>query len=483
MRVVGWALTAVCLLSAGAALAQDHEIGSIDRSRPPDRPMSLAAGPGRPANTETEAWLAKDVTAADWRLISKEAAGAVFARPAGAVRPDGVVPTHLRLEYVHPFTAAKREFRSVQLDLDINCGTNQLNGAVNAFEGQNLTGRKMFFEPGEVLIGRAGGKPETENLRGIGLKLINSQIVRQQCAEGHQSLVARYGSQWRPLLSDDRGVRLVSGGETVGLDRKLELKFRIEAKESQAAPGLKWRSAIVDAKVDCADYSFNAQASLFSGADEQGETAKLAFDGTPTPLGIRTSAPGEKPAPPPKPAAGGGRAAFAAGGFGDNGPGKTVVDLLRGGDLVMGECDAARAKLAAALAQPGDPLRRQAEAWAAQSLNSKGFRLPTYVPEGVLMLSDEVIAAGDARRAVVRTELRRPVPTREGKLVASRITVIEVDCKGRRVRGVSESTFAKNGAKELVKETPAPQAIWSEFDDQPSMSPYFEAVCTTSPTS
>ena len=414
----------------------------------------------------------------EWRLISKEAAGAVFAKPAGAVHPDGVVPMHLRLEYAAPFTAAKREFRSVQAELTVNCGSKQLNGDVNAFEGQNLSGKKMYFDPGEVTVGRSGGRPETENLRAVGLKLINAQIVRQQCTEGHQPLAAKYGSQWRPLLSDERGVRLVSGGETVGLDRKLELKFRIEAAETQSAPALRWHSAIANIKVDCADGSFTTEAMLYSGANQAGESARLAFDAATTPLGVRSSAPGEKPAASTPSNAS--RAAFATGGFGDTGPGKTVVDLLRGGGLVIGECEAAKARLVAALANPGDPLRRQAETWAAQNLNTKGFRLPTFVPEGVLMLSDEVVAApGDLRRAVVRAEFSRAVPSREGRLMASRITVIEVDCSARKVRGVSETTFARNGAKDLIKETPAPQAIWSAFDDQPAMLSYFEAVCSS----
>jgi hypothetical protein len=150
---------------------------------------------------------------------------------------------------------------------------------------------------------------------------------------------------------------------------------------------------------------------------------------------------------------------------------------------VLGECDAAKARLAQALATPGDPLRRPAESWARQSLNTKGFRMPTYLPEGVLMLSDEVMAATpDVRRAVMRTEFNRPVPGRDGKPMASRITVIEVDCAGHKVRGISESVFARNGAKELIKETPAPGAPWSPFDDQPSMSGYFQAVCATKPS-
>ena len=41
-------------------------------------------------------------------------------------------------------------------------------------------------------------------LRAAALKLMNSQIVRQQCAEGHRSLAAKYGPSWRPLLQDDR---------------------------------------------------------------------------------------------------------------------------------------------------------------------------------------------------------------------------------------------------------------------------------------
>jgi hypothetical protein len=393
---------------------------------------------------------------------------------------------HLRLEYARPITLNKREFRSVQVELSVNCGTKQLTGDVNAFEGQNLSGKKMYLDPGEVLIGRSGGKPETQNLRGVGLKLMNSQIVRQECAEGHRPLVAKYGQSWRPLLSDERGVRLVSGGESVGLDRRLDLKFRIEAREPQSAPGLRWRSAIANVKVDCADGSFTTEASLYSGADEQGESGKLTFEAATTAMGVRTSASGEKPTAPAAPSPGAARASFVPGatGFGDNGPGKSVVEMLRGGGLVIAECDAAKVRLAQALATPGDPLRRQAEAWAAQSLNSKGFRLPTYVPEGVLMLSDEVApGAGELRRAVVRAEFSRPVPSRDGKPMASRITVIEVDCGLKKVRGVSESSFARNGAKELIKEAQAPQAMWSDFDDQPLISAYFEAVCATKPAS
>jgi hypothetical protein len=487
IRPYACSAAATVLIFAGAALAQEREIGALERNRPPERPVSLADGPGRPANDRTEAWLSKEVMPGDWRLVSKEAAGAIFAKPTGAVQPDGVVPMHLRLEYAQPFDAAKRQFRSVQLDLTVNCGNKRLNGDVNAFEGQNLSGKKMYFEPGEVLVGRTGGKPETQNLRAAALKLMNSQIVRQQCAEGHRSLAAKYGPAWRPLLQDDRGVRLVSGAETYGLDRKLDLKFRIEAREPQSTPALRWRSAIADLRVDCAAGAFSADATLYSGADESGESAKLAFDAMATPLGVRTAKPGEKPAPPKPPAPGASRAAsfaaFAGGGFGDEGPGKTVVDLLLNGGLVMGECDAAKARLAQALATPGDPVRREAETWAAQNLNTKGFRLPTYMPEGVLMLSDEVVASTpDVRRAVVRTEFNRPIPGRDGKTMGSRITVIEVDCAGHKVRGVSESVFARNGAKELIKETPAPAAVWSAFDDQPTMAAYFEAVCTTKPS-
>jgi hypothetical protein len=463
------------MAATGWAGAQEREIGALEKTRPPERPVTLADGPAQPPTPETEAWLAKSVTPGDWRLISKEAAGAVFAKPAGAVRSDGVVAMHLRLEYAAPFTAAKRQFRSVQADLEVNCGSKQLNGSVNGFEDQNLSGKKMYLQPGEVLVGRSGGKPQTENLRAVAFRLINSQIVRQQCAEGHQGLIAKYGAQWRPLLSDERGVRLVSGGDSVGLDRKLDLKFRIEAKDAQATPALRWRSALADVALDCASGSFAAKATLYGGADESGESAKLDFDGLTTPFGVRTSAPGQTP----EPAGGGGRSGLGAA-AGDTGPGKTLVDLLNRGALVFGECDAAHAKLAQALASPGDPLRRQAESWASETLNTKGFRLPTYVPEGVLMLSDEVISApGNARRAVVRAEFSRPILTREGKAMASRITVIEVDCAGRKVRGVSESTFAKNGAKDLIRETPAPQAPWSDFEDQSAMVGYFDAVCAS----
>lgn len=474
---------AIALAFAGAALAQQREIGAIEKTRPPEKPVPLADGPGRPANDQTEAWFAKAVTPGDWRLVSTEAAGAIFAKPAGAVQSSGDVPMHLRLEYAQPFEGAKRQFRSVQVDLTVNCGSKRLTGDVNAFEGQNLSGRKMYFEPGEIVVGRSGGKPETENLRAAALKLMNAQIVRQQCAEGHRSLIAKYGQSWRPLLQDARGVRLVSGPETYGLDRRLDLKFRIEARDPQSTPALRWRSAIAELKVDCAVGAFAADTTLYSGADETGDSAKLAFDAVATPFGLRTAKPGETPPPPKPPASGAARSALTAAGFGDDGPGKTVVDMLLSGGLVLGECDAAKARLAQALATPGDPLRRQAESWAQQSLNTTGFRMPTYLPEGVLMLSDEVMAATpDVRRAVMRTEFNRPVPGRDGKPMASRITVIEVDCASHKVRGISESVFARNGAKELIKETPAPAAPWSGFDDQPSMAGYFQAVCASKPS-
>jgi hypothetical protein len=474
---------AIALGLACSATAQQREIGAIEKTRPPEKPMVLADGPGRPATDQTEAWLSKEVTPGEWRLLSKEATGAIFAKPAGAVQPNGEVAMHLRLEYAQPIEVGRRPIRSVQVDLAVNCGNRRLTGDVNAFDGQNLSGHKSYLQPGEIVVGRSGGAPQLENVRGSALKLMNSQVVREQCAEGHRSLAARYGQPWRPLLQDDKGVRLVSGADSVGLDRKMDLKFRIEARDAQSAPGLRWRSAIADLKVDCAAGAFSAQTTLYSGADETGDKAQLAFDAVATPFGVRTAKPGEQPAPPKPPAAGAGRGAFPAGGLGDDGPGKSVIDLLLAGGLVIGECDAAKARLAQALATPGNPLRQQAETWAAQSLNTKGFRMPTYMPEGVLMLSEEVMAATpDIRRAVMRAEFSRPVPGRDGKPMASRITVIEVDCASHKVRGISESVFARNGAKELIKETPAPAAPWSGFDDQPTMSPYFAAVCATKPS-
>jgi hypothetical protein len=157
--------------------------------------------------------------------------------------------------------------------------------------------------------------------------------------------------------------------------------------------------------------------------------------------------------------------------------------MLRNGAVILNECDAVRAKLASALITPGDPLRRQAESWVSQNLNTKGFRLPTYLPEGVLLLSDEVVATpAGQRRAVVRSEYSRPVPTREGKPIASKITVIEVDCTAKKLRGLSESTFAKNGAKELIREAANPQAAWASVDELPSLGDYVGAVCSSKPT-
>jgi hypothetical protein len=92
-----------------------------------------------------------------------------------------------------------------------------------------------------------------------------------------------------------------------------------------------------------------------------------------------------------------------------------------------------------------------------------------------------VAAQGGARRAIVRAEFSRPVPTRDGKRMSSRITVIEVDCANRKVRGISENAYARNGARELLKETAVPQAPWAEFEEQPLLSSYFEAVCATKP--
>lgn len=479
---------AVVLIAAGAALAQGREIGSIDRGLPDARPAKMADRPAKPPTPQTEAWIASDLKAGEWRLVNKDADGVVYAKPTGAVRSDGLVAMHLRVEFREPVNLVRHDTRSILADLDVDCGSKSLNGSVNGFEGQNLSGKKLFLEPGDVTISRAGSKVETQNVRAEALRLVGSEVIRQQCAEGHRFVAAKYGAPWRPLLSDERGVRLVSGGDAVGLDRKLDLKFRIEATEAQDAAVLRWRSAVADVKVDCADGSFRADATLYSSVDEAGTSAKLAFEGAPGLTGaVRTHAVGEKPAAALTPGAagqGGGRGGFNPASFGDTGPGKTVVDLLSSGGMVAGECEAAKAKLARALATPGDPLRRQAETWATSNLNTKGFRLPTYVPEGVLMLSDDVMTApGDARRAVVRAEFSRPVPSRDGRPMASRITVIEVDCTTKKVRGLSETTFAKNGAKELLKETVAPQPAWVGFGDQPAMTSYFEAVCLTKPTS
>ena len=95
------------------------------------------------------------------------------------------------------------------------------------------------------------------------------------------------------------------------------------------------------------------------------------------------------------------------------------------------------------------------------------------------MLSDEVVAGPTGRKAVIRNEFSRPMPTPDGKKVASRITVLEVDCASQRVRGVGESTFARNGARDLIREVPAVQSAWNAFNDAPLLVPYFEAVCAT----
>lgn len=474
------ALGAVAALAASGAIAQgrsgaDASADSAGRAKPvPERPT-------KPPTAETEAWLSKSVQVGDgWRVVHKDAEGVVLAKTAGAVRNDGVVPMHLRIEFMNPKSLARHEIRSVQADLNFDCAfspESQTTGSVTGFEGQNLTGRKYGLEGMDMNVSGPGKAVETQNPRVEGLKLVNMEVMRQQCAEGHQAVAARYAG-WRPLLSDEKGVRLVQGDDSVGLDRKLDLKFRIEAKDSQSTPEFKWRSAIANVSIDCVEGAFTADTTLYAGQDETGASAKLAFDGYPSMSGvIQTRAPGAAmPAPVPPKAGQAGGGGFAAV---DTGPGKTVVELLRKGAMVTAECDAAKAKLATALAKPGDPLRRQAESWAASTLNTKGFRLPTYVPDGVLMLSDEVVASGSARRALVRGEFLRPVPTRDGKMMASRITVLEVDCAGKKVRGVSESTFARNGARDLIRETPAPGAPWAPFADAPAFEGYFDAICTT----
>jgi hypothetical protein len=485
---IGLLLCASVIAAANIAQAQGREAGSIERTPPPQRTAKLPDRSPKPATAETEAWIARDIQAGpDWRLVSKDADGLVLAKPTGAVTNQGVVPMHLRIEYRNPLTINKREVRSVSADLDVDCGSLELNGQVAGFEAANLSGRKMSLVAASVAQGGPGaGQVVTLNPRAEGLKLLTNTVVREQCAEGHRAIASRYGPEWRPVLSDESGVRLIGGGDKVGLDRKIDVTFRIEAQAVQADPKLKWRSAISKVKLDCVDGVMSADTTLYSGVNETGTSAELAFEGMLTPAGLRTHAPGEALAPTAgtAQAASGGRGGLGRQ-SGDTGPGKSVVDMLgNGGAMLLSECDVAKAKLANALATPGDPVRQQAEAWVGQNLNTKGFRLPIYVPEGVFLLSDEVAAApGGARRAVVRAEFSRPVPGRNGKKMASRIVVIEVDCNASRVRGTSENTYAKNGARELVSEMAAPQAAWASFEEQPVLAPYYQAVCVTNPSS
>ena len=488
------ALLCAAFAISGAGLAQAQGRGGqeagADAAAAFNRTARLSR-PAKPPTAETEAWIAKEVQATDgWSIVSQDADGVVLARPAGAVRGDGVVPMHLRIEYRTPLTINRREIRSVQAEVDVDCGSELMNsGQVNGFEGANLAGKKMSLEAADVVQnGPGAGKVVTLNPRTEGLKLLTTKVLRDQCAEGHRAIAGRFGPEWRPLLSDEAGVRLINSAEVVGLDRKIDVTFRIEAQNAQSDPKLKWRSAISKMKLDCVDGVMSSDTTLYSGANETGVSANVLFEGQVTPLGLRTHAPGEALAPtaaaaPAAAAAAGGRG--GRGGFGapaDTGPGGSVVGMLRNGVMVLSECEAAKSRLATALSTPGDPVRSQAEAWARESLNTKGFRLPIFVPEGVFLLSDEVAVVGGMRRAAERAEFNRPVAGRNGKKMASRIVLLEIDCQARKARGVSENTYAKNSARELISEMAAPQAAWTEFEEQPVLVSHFEAACATKPT-
>jgi hypothetical protein len=479
---------ATALATADLAQAQRGGGGGDAEALSALRPTTRLNRPAKPPTAETEAWITKEVQAGDgWSVVSKDADGVVLARPAGAVRNDGIVPMHLRIEYRQPLTINRREVRSVVADIDVDCGTEQMGaGQVNGFEGANLAGRKIALEAAQVAQnGPGSGKIVTLNPRAEGLKLLTGKVLRDQCADGHRAIAGKFGPEWRPLLADETGVRLIGVTENVGLDRKIDVTFRIEAQSAQADPNLKWRSAISRMKLDCVDGLVSADTTLYSGANQTGNSANLAFDGILSPTGLRSHAPGETPAPTAKaaPAASGGRGGLGAQ-TGDAGPGKSVVGMLRDGFMVLSECEAAKARLASALSTPGDPLRRQAEAWVSQSLKTKGFRLPIYVPEGVFLLSDEVAALpAGVLRAAVRAEYSRPVLGRDGKKMASRLILIELDCKARKVRGISENTYAGNNARDLINEAAAAQAPWADFEEQPVLISYFEAACATTPAS
>jgi hypothetical protein len=470
------ALVLVAMAAANGAQAQGRGGRGGDEAAPGSPRRLIQERPPKPPTAESEDWLAREIQIGDWRVIAKDADGVILAHPAGTVRGDGVVPMHLRIEYRTPLTINRREIRSVQAELQVDCGTQQLLGQVSGFEGANLSGRRIGLEPIEVAQGGPGSAkvvaiiPQAE-----GLKLLSNPILREQCAEGHRALAGKFGPEWRPVLSDESGILLVGGNEAPRLDRKLDLTYRIEAANAQTDAKLKWRSAIAKMQVDCAEGKLLSDTTLYSGPNESGSTAPLSFEGYVTPAGLRSRIPGDTSPPAPRKP--------GEAGFGDTGPGKSVLTMLRNGALILGECESAKARLAAALSTPGDPVRRQAETWASQSLNTKGFRLPTYLPEGVLLLSDEVVATPTGqRRAVVRSEYSRPLPTRDGKPIASKITVIEVDCTAKKLRGLSESTFAKNGAKELIREAANPQAAWASVDELPSLGDYVGAVCSSKPT-
>lgn len=429
------------------------------------------AAPPRPASPAAEAWIANDLRDLQaWRIAKRDDAGLVLAKPAGRVDSKGVVPVDIRIEYREPLSIANRAVRSVSGRLEIDCEVQLVNGPVLGFAQQNLSGERLELASIKTTLSGPGrGKANVQHTRAEALKLLDAATLRGFCDEGQQHILAQYGPGWTVLLSDENGTRLASApAPALGLDQKLALRLRVEPKISREEGRLLWRSALADVQLDCAERSFTAKTTFFAGPGLAGRPTEMLLEGRDD-NGVKVRLPGQ--AWPDAKLVPGERPKWA---------GASLMAMLRDGRTILAQCDTARAKLAEALSRPGDPLRLAAETWAAKALNTKGWRMPNYLPEGVMLLSEEVASEADGgRRAVIRTEYNRPMPVQGGKTASSRITVLQMNCATRQVRGLSEMTFAANGAKDLVAQAATNQAPWSSFEEQPTLTAYFEAACQT----
>jgi hypothetical protein len=159
-------------------------------------------------------------------------------------------------------------------------------------------------------------------------------------------------------------------------------------------------------------------------------------------------------------------------------PATSLLDATELGGVFGRPCKLALSRLGERLAIDGSPERAAATTWLNAHVNGKGWRAPTLSALGGTYLSEEVVARPTGERVTqIREEFVRPVLGRDGTLVASRISVVDVDCAGRRARVVGLFEYAANGAQQLVKENRDYNARWLPVDAGFTFSRHFNAIC------
>ena len=414
-----------------------------------------------PPTPEIQAWAARAVVPGEgWSLVRSDARALVFTQPPSANDDYGKVTERFRVEYPAPLKQGRREFRSALAELTVDCATLALKGRVTAYEDQNLSGRTLSLSTESH-----GSNPfivEAAPAMAV-LAFTPASLARQQCAAGHGGVAAHYGPEWRALVANRNGVRLVSGDVDIELLGKLYLKFRIETRGGpQKDPAGEWRSATIDTVLDCHLMEAELFPIGYTAPNLQGE--RVLFPA------LRGSQLGD---PDALKALG-----IALPSVEKTQVGGTLMNLLGGGGFIFDQCRDALARAEIAVATPGTDLRREAEAWVEKSLTLTGWSRPIWKPEQVLMVSDAVNKAPNGNRLVeVRSEYFRPMPADDGGTVGGRRFAIELDCAKRVFRAIAAWDYARPDQQKEVGYRKNLNAAWTAFAYDVRLSDHYAAAC------